>query len=184
MTLRTEVATVLEEVRYPIGRFMGLPCLTESERLERIHEIPRLVPELRGILGPFDHNLLSIPYRQGGWTPTQIVHHLADNDMNAYLRFKRALTEHNPAASSYREDLWGDLHDYHELPIEHSLALLELLHHRFHVLLRGMKPEQFERTLVTEALGQISLDIAVQRFVWHHRHHRAQIHSLIGEPHV
>ncbi|MCR2802775.1 YfiT family bacillithiol transferase [Paenibacillus soyae] len=172
---------MLDEVRYPIGRFEGSPYLTIQERQEYIRMIPELVGALRSVLNHLDSTRLSSPYRPEGWTPTQIVHHLADNDMNAYLRFKRALTEHNPSASSYREDLWGALHDYQTLPIEHSLVLLEALHYRFHVLLTGMMPEEFTRTLVTEALGQVTLDMALQRFVWHHRHHRAHIHSIIGE---
>ena len=108
------------------------------------------------------------------------MHHLADNDMNAYLRFKRALTEDEPQASLYREDRWAELPDYAETSIEISLTLLHALHRRFYALLLGLPAESFGRTLRTEAMGTVSLDIALQRFVWHDRHHKGQIESLVA----
>jgi hypothetical protein len=169
----------MESRRYPIGHYAEEPEPTVLSRSQHIQDILNLVPNLRNTIQQLDAGWENTTYRPGGWTVKQIIHHLADNDMNAYLRFKRALTENNPQASSYREDLWGELHDYKELPIEHSLLLLELLHYRFHVLLKGMQPADFQRSLVTGALGSIHLDTALQRFIWHHRHHLAQIHLLM-----
>ena len=101
------------------------------------------------------------------------------NDMNAYLRLKRALTEEEPLSNSYREELWAELGDYMETPIETSILLLESLHSRLYILLIRMKPVEFTRTLRTQALGVITIDTALQRFVWHNRHHIAQIQTLI-----
>lgn len=103
---------------------------------------------------------------------------MADNDMNAYIRFKRALTEDQPAASSYREDLWADLSDYQDTPIEASIAILESLYMRFAILVGSLTPFDFERTFTSPAHGLMSLDMALQRFAWHNRHHIAQITSL------
>lgn len=104
---------------------------------------------------------------------------MADNDMNAYIRFKRALTEDEPMGGSYREDIWAELSDYKDVHIENSLFLMETLHIRFLILLDGLKPDDFRRKLNTQVLGKISLDIALQRFVWHNQHHISQIQSLI-----
>lgn len=167
-----------EQRRYPIGRFAPPKEVTSESRSLLIEEIPQLVRELKEAIEALkaaQSDPLNYCYRPGGWTVRQIVHHMADNDMNAYIRFKRALTEDGPRASSYREDLWAELADGKEMPIEHSLMLIEVLHSRFYYLLKALRDEQFERTLVTEVLGSISLDAALQRFIWHNRHHIAHI---------
>lgn len=134
-----------------------------------INQIPEIAKILRNITVRLIPEQLNIPYRQDGWTIKQIVHHLADNDMNAYLRFKKALTEVEPLSSSYREDLWAELSDYNDVPIENSISLLELLHVRFVVLLRGLHSDEFKKTLKTTVLGAITLDTALQRFVFQKR---------------
>ncbi|WP_326998803.1 DinB family protein [Cohnella kolymensis] len=121
----------MDKVRYPIGHFVPIPNPSVEERRNFILQIPELSKSLRNILKKLDSDKLQIPYRPDAWTIQQIVHHLADNDMNAYLRFKRALTEDDPLAHSYREDLWAELSDYKDVPIETSISLLELLHSRF-----------------------------------------------------
>jgi len=169
-----------ESIRYPIGRFEPIDDQTGERRLALIEEIPGLANRLRKLIAGLPPERLLIPYREGGWTIAQIVHHLADNDMNAYLRFKRALTEEEPLASSYREDLWAELPDYRKLPPEHSLLLLEILHARFATLLADLEPAAFRRKLRTQVLGSVTLDVAMQRFVWHNRHHRAQIEVYLN----
>ncbi|WP_391572098.1 YfiT family bacillithiol transferase [Cohnella sp.] len=169
-----------ESIRYPIGRFEPIDDLTGERRLALIEEIPGLANQLRKLIAELPPERLLIPYREGGWTIAQIVHHLADNDMNAYLRFKRALTEEEPLASSYREDLWAELPDYRKLPPEHSLLLLEILHARFATLLADLEPAAFRRKLRTQVLGSVTLDVAMQRLVWHNRHHRAQIEVYLN----
>ncbi|ANA78565.1 putative metal-dependent hydrolase [Paenibacillus glucanolyticus] len=168
----------MDAIRYPIGPFTPQEEPTKEERQQFIGQIPAIVPTLRQIIMNLTPSELDASYREGGWSIRQIIHHLADNDMNAYLRFKRALTEDEPMASSYREDLWAELSDYSEVPIENSLTLLETLHFRFLILLKELKPEDFQRTMRTQVLGSITLDIALQRFVWHNRHHIAQITSI------
>lgn len=167
----------MDLIRFPIGKFEPIMNPTSEDRAHLINQIPEIARSLRTIVKDLQPEQLNIPYRQGGWTIKQIIHHLADNDMNAYLRFKRALTEEEPTASSYREDLWAELRDYEDVPVENSLILLETLHSRFLTLLKGLKPEDFSRTLRTQVLGAISLDGALQRFIWHNWHHISQIES-------
>ena len=169
----------MNDIRFPIGRFEPIGAQTDEGRRALIGEIPGLADQLRKLIVGLPPERLLIPYREGGWTIAQIVHHLADNDMNAYLRFKRALTEEEPLAGSYREDLWAELPDYGKLPPEHSLLLLETLHARFAVLLANLEPAEFKRKLRTQALGSVTLDVALQRFVWHNRHHRSQIETFL-----
>lgn len=159
----------MDKIRYPIGPFEPIINPSIEDRLYFIDQIPEIAISLRKILKGLKPEQLQVPYRLDGWTIQQIVHHLADNDMNAYLRFKRALTEDEPMSSSYREDLWAELSDYKDVPIDR----------RFLILLKGLKPNDFNRKLRTQALGMITIDTALQRFVWHNRHHISQIGSLI-----
>jgi hypothetical protein len=169
----------MDELRFPIGAFKPAAQPDAEYRRAIIAEVETLAPRLRDMVRNAVPGRLHVPYRPGGWNVQQIVHHMADNDMNAYLRFKRALTEEEPLAASYREDLWAELADYQYAPVEESVALLELLHRRFVVLLRSLAPEDFSRKLKTQALGSVTLDIALQRFVWHNRHHMAQIERFL-----
>ncbi|WP_256757370.1 YfiT family bacillithiol transferase [Cohnella sp. WQ 127256] len=169
----------MEHLRFPMGHFVPNLNPTIEERTTSKNQIPDIVNTLRVMLKDLTSEQLEVPYRPDGWTIQQIIHHLADNDMNAYLRFKRALTEDEPLSDSYREDLWGELNDYKDVPIKTSILLLEMLHSRFLILLNGLKPGDFNRKLKTQVLGKISLDTALQRFVWHNQHHISQIKSLI-----
>lgn len=170
----------MDRLRYPIGHFVANPNSSAQERINCTKQIPGFSKSLRDILKNLDHDQLQTSYRPGGWTIQQVVHHMADNDMNAYLRLKRALTEDEPQASSYREDLWAELSDYQDVPIQTSITLLEALHSRLITLLHSLSPDDFDRTLKTQALGVITIDIALQRFVWHNEHHISQIRSLIN----
>jgi hypothetical protein len=169
----------VDKLRYPIGHFVPNPNPSVEERNNCIKQIPDISKSLTDVLKNLDHDQLQTPYRPGGWTIQQVVHHLADNDMNAYLRLKRALTEDEPVANSYREDLFAKLSDYRDVPIQMSFSLLEALHSRLITLLHSLSPEDFSRRFTTQALGLITIDIALQRFVWHNRHHISQIRSLI-----
>lgn len=170
---------MMDQIRYPIGQFQSQNNLSNDEMINLIKQIPGLTKRLNTLLFGLEQYQLETPYRPNGWTVRQVVHHLADNDMNAYLRFKRGLTEINPLANSYREDLWGELMDYKKLPVENSLSLLQILHHRFFVLLNELSIEEYKRTIQTEVLGIITLETAIQRFIWHNKHHAAQIENLI-----
>lgn len=139
----------------------------------------QLAEELRAAVEPLTAEQQHTPYRPGGWTVIQVVHHLADTGMYAYLRFKRGLTEEAPLVPSYRQDLWAELDDSSNEPVESSLQLIGLLNRRFATLLESLQPEDYERTIVSGGLGEMTLDAAVERYIWHSRHHIAQITALI-----
>ncbi|HKG22797.1 MAG TPA: putative metal-dependent hydrolase, partial [Blastocatellia bacterium] len=122
---------------------------------------------------------LETPYRPGGWTVRQVVHHVPDSHLNSYVRFKLALTEDHPTIRPYREDRWAELEDARSAPLDVSLALLDSLHGRWVLLLRSLKPEDFARTFEHPELGEVSLEKNVALYAWHGRHHVAQITSLI-----
>lgn len=164
-------------IRYPIGYFQSIQKASPELREQWMDQLSNISCNLRAIVVQLEDGHLHTPYRPGGWNIQQIAHHMADNDMNAYLRFKRALTEEEPEGSTYREDLWAELSDYKLLPVEDSISLIDLLHRRFLLLLRSLHPEDFGRKLRTQALGIITLDTALQRFVWHNQHHLAQIRT-------
>ncbi|WP_201002852.1 YfiT family bacillithiol transferase [Paenibacillus glycanilyticus] len=166
-----------DNLRYPIGPFEEICDPSAEQRGNWMKEIGRMPSRLRKAVEDLSEEQLAVPYRPGGWTIRQVVHHLADNDMNSYIRFKKAMTEENPAASTYRQNMWAELNDY-EAPIEASLVLIEALRSRFSVLLEGMQAWDFARTFTSPTNGLMTLDTAIQRFEWHGRHHLAQINSL------
>jgi hypothetical protein len=167
----------VDHLRYPIGEFEPIHNPTTEQLSRWILDISELSTILRRTIHNLTSEQLLTPYRPGGWTVQQVVHHMSDNDMNAFIRFKRALTEDSPAASSYREDLWAELSDY-GTPVETSLIILESIHIRFVALLRSLRPCDFERTFKSPTHGIMSLYVATQRYAWHGRHHIAQIASL------
>ncbi|REK77019.1 YfiT family bacillithiol transferase [Paenibacillus paeoniae] len=168
----------MDAIRFPIGTFLSQD-LSPNDRIQLIAELPTIAQSLRQVANSITEAQLESSYRPDGWTIRQIIHHMADNDMNAYIRFKRALTEEAPAASSYREDLWAELADYKSVPVAHAIGLLELVHERLIIVMSRMKESDFERTLTTQALGSVTLGTALKRLVWHNRHHLAQIKSAI-----
>ena len=168
----------MDRLRYPIGQFTVVQEITEEQRNQVIQSIAEIPDRLRHAVDGLGLEQLATPYRSEGWTVQQVVHHLADAEMNAYIRFKRGLTENRPLAGTFREDLWAELDDYQDTPIETSISLLEALHNRFVKLLLKLKPSDFERLVTSPTHGDMTLDVAIQRFSWHARHHIAQITSL------
>lgn len=168
----------MDEYRYPIGPFELIHNPTSEQRSEVIMDIVKIPADLHQMVQSLTLEQQLTPYRPGGWTVQQVIHHMADNDMNAYIRFKRALTEESPTAGSYREELWAELSDY-SAPIEVSLVLMAALHKRFAVLLRSLNPADYQKTFTSPTHGLMNLDAAAQRYAWHSRHHMAQIASLI-----
>ena len=166
------------DLRYPIGKYEMKAALTSAERAGAIAQIAATPKSLRDAVAGLSQQQFDTAYRPGGWTVRQVVHHLPDSHMNAYIRFKLALTENEPTIKPFDEALWAKLADSRDTPIEVSLALLDALHHRWDVLLRSMQPEDFARRLRHPQSGLLTLDGMVGMYAWHGRHHVAHITSL------
>lgn len=168
----------MTDPRYPIGQFKRKEMLTTSERTSLIQHIAETPARLRAAAEGLTQEQLDTPYRDGGWTIRQAVHHLPDGHMNAYIRFKLAITEQHPTIKPYEQQLWAELVDAKTAPIESSLALLESLHARWVMFLRSLTSSDFARTLNHPESGVQDLDAVLQLYAWHGRHHVAQIISL------
>jgi len=166
------------DLRYPIGTHELKCVLTAEQRRAAIEEIAALPARLRAAVAGLTPEQLETPYRPGGWTVRQVVHHVPDSHMHAFLRFKLALTEDEPTIKPYAEAPTAELPDSRELPAEISLVLLDALHTRWASLLRGMRPEDFARRLNHPERGILTLDGMVDGYAWHGRHHVAHITSL------
>jgi hypothetical protein len=167
-----------EDLQYPIGRLKLKPELTEAERAEAIAKIEACPAELRRALAGLTPEQLDTPYRPGGWTLRQLAHHVPDSHMNAYIRFKWALTEDEPTIKAYYEDRWAELADSRITPIEVSLSLLDNVHRRWIDLLRSMGDADFRRALIHPESGRRSLDQMLETYAWHGAHHVAHAMSL------
>ena len=177
--MSTTVIDHAEKIRFPVGGFTIDPDITAEKRqrwLRQIAEAPeRVAAAVRGL----DDRQLDTPYREGGWTPRQVVHHLADAHMNGFVRFKLALTEDQPAIKTYEEDLWGETADVRQGPVAVSLRLLQALHERWMILLSSLSEDQLRRHAFNHPQrGLLSLDKAVQLYAWHAIHHSAHIAGL------
>ena len=169
----------MTDERYPIGKFERRDALNADERRAMIDTIAAAPARLREAVAGLDEKRLDTPYRDGGWTVRQVVHHLPDSHLNAYIRLKLALTEDAPTIRPYDEALWAGLADSRDTPPEISLTLLESLHARWVTLLRSLREEDFRRTLRhPEHQGILTLDWLVAMYAWHSRHHVAHITSL------
>lgn len=163
-----------DTTRYPIGTFDFEQAFTPDDVQGWLEHITTFPQELRAVLEPLHEAQLNSPYRPNGWKIRQLVHHIADSHMNAYVRFKWALTEDAPTIKAYVQDGWAALPDS-DLDIAISLQLLEALHQRWTGLLRQLSPEQWQRTFVHPVLGAITLEQATGMYAWHGRHHLEHI---------
>jgi uncharacterized damage-inducible protein DinB len=168
----------VSDLRYPIGRFTPVASLTAPERTTCIEEIAVAPAHFRRAVAGLTAAQLDTPYRDGGWTVRQLVHHLPDSHMNAYIRFKLGLTEDAPAIKTYEEKDWAQTPEVPKTPVEVSLALLDALHGRWVTLLRAMTPQQFGRTIKHPEWGTPSLDAMLALYAWHGRHHTAHVTAL------
>jgi hypothetical protein len=167
--------------RYPIGKPI-LPQVVEPDVLHSaIRDLAEMPELLRNALNGLVENELATPYRSGGWTVRQLVHHIADSHMNAFLRVRLALTEDNPVISVYDEKAWAALHDSVSAPVEWSLELVESLHARWVMMLQALTAEEWKRTFVHPERGPQSLETATVLYAWHSRHHVAHITHLRAE---
>ncbi|GAE25735.1 hypothetical protein JCM9140_1743 [Halalkalibacter wakoensis JCM 9140] len=165
------------DMKYPIGTFEFDGEITESVATEWIKEIEELPSLLQKAVKDLDDEQLDTPYRPGGWTIRQVIHHLADSHMNALVRFKLALTEETPVIKPYNEAKWAELSDC-TLPIEVSLLLLKSLHTRWTNVLSSLSPEDLKKTFIHPELGEVTVGKNIGIYAWHGRHHLAHITSL------
>jgi DinB superfamily len=169
----------LDELRYPLGRFTYPGSQTVEQRRSCIERIEAAPGAVRRAVEGLTEAQLDTRYRDGGWTVRQVVHHLPDSHLNAYTRFRLALTEPTPTIRPYFEHLWAELADARTAPIELSLALLEALHRRWTLLLRSLGPTEWElRYMHPEHGREWTLDEALAMYAWHGEHHTAHIAGL------
>ena len=164
--------------RFPTGKFTFNPDVTAASRRQCIDAIRETPAALRAAVQGLSEAQLNTPYRDGGWTVRQVVHHLPESHMNAFTRFKLALTETNPTIKPYDEDAWAKLEDVARTPVGTSVVLLEALHERWVTLLEVMGPADFERPLTHPDNGPMTLDRMLQLYAWHGRHHVAHVTAL------
>jgi uncharacterized damage-inducible protein DinB len=168
----------MSDERYPVGKFQRREKLTPAERRTLIDQIVAAPTRMRETVAGLNEQQLATPYRDGGWTVRQVVHHVPDSHLNAYIRFKLALTEEMPTIKPYDQAQWAELADARESPVETSLQLLESLHDRWVRLLRSMSDADFSRRLMHPENGEMTLDSVLALYGWHGRHHTAHITSL------
>src|SRR5581483_784856 len=170
----------MSDPRFPIGKFNGQPPANEAERNKFLKDIEETPSRLRSAVAGLSEAQLNTPYRDGGWTVRQVVHHVPESHMNSYIRFKLALTEDEPTIKPYAEDRWAQLADVQNTPIEVSLALLDSLHQRWVILLRGLRPGDWQKTFRHPEIGLMNLDKTLALYSWHGKHHVAHITALRG----
>lgn len=167
-----------DDLRYPVGRFRSSAATTPDIRAEHI-EVLRLLPErLRVAVAGLSEAQLDTPYRDGGWTVRQVVHHLADSHANSVIRFKNALTEDWPTVKPYDENAWAQLPDSKAFPIDSSLVFIDALHARWVALLQHMSEADFARGMVHPERGRFDLATTLAIYAWHSLHHTAHITNL------
>lgn len=165
-------------LQYPVGRFSAPEHISSAMRNHAIDEIALLPVALSGAVLGLTPAQIETPYRDGGWTVREVVHHVADSHMHAYIRAKFALTEESPTIRPYDEAAWSKLPDVAAVPIAVSLSLVEGIHARWVACLREMQDAQFLRPFVHPELGPQQIDLSLLRYAWHGRHHTAHISAL------
>jgi hypothetical protein len=166
------------DLRYPIGKFNGQPPTNSEERRSFLNQVEETPARLRAAIEGLTEEQLNTPYRDGGWTIRQVVHHVPDSHLNSYIRFKWALTENEPLIKAYHEDRWAELQDSKSTPVQVSLTLLHSLHERWMNLLRSFNSDDWKKTLRHPELGVMTLEKMLALYAWHGRHHVAHITSL------
>jgi uncharacterized damage-inducible protein DinB len=172
---------VADDLRYPIGKWQRQETIDAATRAALIDAIAAAPAALAAAVKGLSDAQLDTPYREGGWTPRQIVHHLADSHMNAYVRMKLAATEENPTIKPYLEGAWAGLPDAMDADVTASLGLLDALHARWVAFARALRPADFERTLLHPERGPMTIDRSLALYAWHGPHHVAHITGLRRE---
>ena len=171
--------SVATDLRYPIGEYETKP-FSISQKVEWLADLKFLPLQLENAILNLDEAQLHTPYREGGWTVHQLVHHVADSHMNAYIRFKAGLTENNPTIKPYDEKAWAELNDVQKLPINISITLLYALHTRWHEALKYVRDEEWNNKTVfhPEHKKTMRLWYLLGMYAWHGKHHVKHITSL------
>jgi uncharacterized damage-inducible protein DinB len=172
------MATVVEDLRYPVGTYTAPTQISAEQRAEWIDQIAAMPQKLRAAVQGLSEGQLDTPYRPEGWTVRQVLHHVPDSHMNAFIRFKLALTEETPLIKTYEEGEWAKLPDARITPVETSLALLDALHERWVLLLRALTDEQWARTFRHPERGEMRVDQNLGLYAWHSLHHVAHVTGL------
>ena len=171
----------LEQLRYPVGRFARLAAPLDADaRRAHIDTIEQAPARFRALVAGRAERELDAPYRPEGWSVRQVVHHVPDSHMNAYIRMKFAVTEESPAIKAYDEAQWAELPEAKSGPVEMSLTLLDGLHRRWVAFLRGLPADRFSRVYVHPELGRVTLDEGIALYSWHCRHHAAHVEIGLG----
>ena len=171
-------AAELEILRYPIGKFSFNANADEKEIAKKISEIEKLPSEISNAVKGLNDSQLDTTYRDGGWTVRQVVHHVADSHMNAFMRVKLALTENNPTIKPYDENSWAKLEDM-KLPVEVSLSIIAPVHVRFVHLLKKISHSDLSKTIFhPESKREMSIKFLIALYSWHGKHHTAHITEL------
>lgn len=176
--METLSSSAASDPRYPVGRFDPAADVPRLERARLIATIAELPERLRAAVAGLDDRRLDTPYRDGGWSVRQLVHHVADSHLNAYVRFRLALTEESPRIKTYDEKRWAELPDARSGDIAMSLSLLDALHERWTILLESMSADEFDRALDHPDWGLIPLWTMLRLYEWHCRHHVAHVTRL------
>jgi hypothetical protein len=167
----------MSDPRYPIGKFHAPESISAGDRPRYIEIIASAPARLRAAVAGLSARQLDTPYREGGWTIRQVVHHVPESHMNAYIRFKLALTEMDPVVKPYDEAAWARLNDIADTPVETSLGLLDCLHQRWVIVMRGMTENDWAKRYIhpESDRGAMPLDVVLAMYAWHCDHHIAHV---------
>ena len=168
----------MDDPRYPVGRYTPPQDIGAEQRREWLGQVAEAPARLRAAVQSLSDAQLDTPYRDGGWTVRQVLHHLPDSHMNFFIRVKLALTEDEPAIKTYEEAEWARLPDVQATPVETSLTLMDALHDRIGHLLNGLDEDQWSRAFRHPEWGAMRVDQALGLYAWHGRHHVAHITGL------
>lgn len=165
----------MNDPRFPIGKFDAAAFANRADNIQTINAMPA---SLNNAIDGLNEVQIDTPYRDGGWTLRQTVHHLADSHSNSLIRFKLALTEDAaPTIRPYYEDRWAELSD-NKLPVEVSLKMIDAIHSRWTAILKSMSDDDFDRTFIHPETGEWTLESALALYAWHSKHHTAHISGL------
>ena len=170
----------MTDLRYPIGQYGHEGPVHDEDLARWIEQIEALPEQMRRTVDRLTDAQLDTPYRPGGWTIRQVVHHVPDSHLNCYVRFKWALTEDEPLIKAYHEERWAELADYRSAPVDLSLDFLALVHSKWLTLLRSLSRDQLSRRFRHPDLGSVELAWSVGNYAWHGRHHLAHITTTIA----